>query len=176
MANQQDLLMAVTCLENAAKRHDVDEIMALFTDDAEFDLVGLTRLVGKAEIRTIFDYDAGVSGEIKLINCEAKEDTISCQMVEHNDRIAVAGLDQLLYPSCVLSFRNKLIRSWRAVPDEEGGQAFDRFWEPVRLWIAEHYPADYAQLYTHEGRFIRNRNNGERAVQLAREYRSTVVG
>lgn len=175
MSVQHDLLSLVEAFEDAANRHAIDEIMAMFSDDAELELVGLARLVGKKEIRPMFEYDAGVKGEIHLINCTASADTVSCQLVERNDRLRVAGLDKLLYPSCVLSFTNKLIRSWRAVPDPEPARAFDQFWGAVRLWIAENYPADYARIFTPEGRFIRNRDNGERAVQLAREYRSSVA-
>lgn len=175
MSVQHDLLSLVEAFEDAANRHAIDEIMAMFSDDAEFELVGLARLVGKKEIRAIFEYDAGVKGEIHLINCTARADTVTCQLVERNDRLRAAGLDKLLYPSCVLSFTNKLIRSWRAVPDPEPARAFDQFWGAVRLWIAENYPADYARIFTPEGRFIRNRDNGERAVQLAREYRSSVA-
>ena len=175
MSVQQDLLSLVEAFEDAANRHAIDEIMAMFFDDAEFELVGLARLVGKNEIRPIFEYDEGVKGEIHLINRTAGTDTVSCQLVESNDRLQAAGLDKLLYPSRVLSFANKLIRSWRAVPDPEPARAFDKFWGAVRLWIAENYSADYARIFTPEGRFIRSRDNGERAVQLAREYRSNVA-
>jgi len=173
MADEYDLLTMVETFEDAANRHAIDEIMAMFSDDAEFELVGFTRLVGKKEIRAIFEYDAGVNGEIHLINCTTKKGTISCQLIERNDRLRAAGIKKLLYPSCVFSFANNLIRLWRAVPDPEPARALDQFWVAVRLWIAEHYPADYARIFTPEGRFIRNRDNGERAVQLAREYRSS---
>jgi hypothetical protein len=172
MTVEYDLLTIVEAFEDAANRHAIDEIMSMFSDDAEFELMGLARLVGKMEIRAIFEYDAGVKGEIHFINCITKKGTVNCQLVEHNDRLRAAGLDKLLYPSCVLSFTNRLIRSWQAVLDPEPVRTFDQFWGAVRLWIAEHHPADYARIFTPEGSFIRNRDNGERAVQLAKEYRS----
>jgi len=173
MPAQHDLLSVVAAFQDAANRHAIDEVMAMFADDAAFELEGLTRLVGKKEIRSIFEYDAGVKGEIQLINCTATADTVSCQLLETNDRLRVAGLDKLLYPSCVLSFEKDLIRSWRAVPDPGPARAFDQFWSAVRLWIAEHHPTDYARMFTREGRFMRSRENGERVVHLARQYRST---
>lgn len=175
MPVQADLLSVVAALQDAANRHAIDEVMAMFADDAEFELEGLTRLVGKKEIRSIFEYDAGVNGEIRLINCTATSDAVSCQLVETNDRLRLAGLDKLLYPSCVLAFEKGLIRSWRAIPDPGPARAFDKFCGAVRLWIAEHYPIEYARMFTREGGFMRNRENGERVVQLARQYRSTVA-
>ena len=175
MSVQHDLLKLVEAFQNAANRHAIDEVMAMFADDAEFELEGLARLVGKKDIRSIFEYDEGVKGEIQLINCTTKTDTVSCQLVERNDRLRAAGLDKMLYPVCVLSFTNKLIRSWRAVPDPESARAFAQFWGAVRLWIAKNHPDDYARMFTPEGLFIRGRDNGERAVQLAREYRSSLA-
>lgn len=175
MSVEHDLLSLIRAFEDTANRHAVDEIMNMFSDDVEFELVGLARLVGKKEIRSIFEYDAGVNTELRLIKCTANGDTVNCQLVERNDRLRAAGFDKLLYPSCALSFTNKLIRSWRAVPDPEPLRAFNRFWGAVRLWIAENYPADYGRIFTPEGRFIRNRYNGERLVQLAGEYRSDVA-
>lgn len=176
MLAQHDLLNTVAGLQDAANRHAIDEVMAMFAEDAEFELAGLTRLVGKNEIRSIFEYDAGVDGNIQFINCTSSMDTVTCQLVETNDRLRLAGLDSLLYPECMLSFENGLIRLWSAVPDPESTRAIMEFWGAVGEWIKEHYPAEYTRMFTREGRFIRSRENGERAVRLGRQYRSTVSG
>lgn len=42
MPTQPDVMSVVEALQDAAKRHATDEIMAMFADDAEFELVGLT--------------------------------------------------------------------------------------------------------------------------------------
>lgn len=172
MTVQGDLVGVVKTFQDTANRHAIDEVASMFTEDAEVELKGMTRLFGKSEIRFIFEYDAGVNGNIQLINCTESADAVSCQLVETNERLRLAGLNSLLYPSCVLSFERKLIQSWRVAPDPKSIQTFDQFWGPVGLWIAKHYPSDYARMFTREGRFIRSRENGERAVQLAREYRS----
>jgi hypothetical protein len=158
MTVQTDLLTIVEALQNAANRHAIDAVMAMFADDAEFELEGLTRLVGKIEIRSIFEYDTGVNGELQFINCKATADTITCQLVETNDRLRLAGVDSLLYPLCVLSFDNGLIHSWQAVPAKGPTRAIMQFWNSVGQWIKEHYPTDYARMFTSEGRFMRGRN------------------
>jgi hypothetical protein len=175
MLVQPDLLSIVAALQDAANRHAVDEVMAMFADDAVFELTGLTRLVGKNEIRSIFEYDAGVDGNIQFVDCTSTGDTVTCRLLETNERIRLAGLDSLLYPACRLSFDNGLIRLWSAVPDPESTRAIMEFWGAVGEWIKEHYPAEYTRMFTREGRFIRSRENGERAVRLGRQYRSTVT-
>jgi len=62
MMVQSDLLGVVKAFQDAANRHAIDEVMAMLTDDAEFELKGMTRLFSKREIRSIFEYDAGVIG------------------------------------------------------------------------------------------------------------------
>jgi len=172
---QPDLLSIVAALQDAANRHTIDEVMKMFADDAEFELVGATGLVGRNKIRSIFEYDAGVDGIIEFINSTATGNTVTCQLVETNERLRLAGLDSLLYPTCELSFENGLIRSWRAAPDPEPTQVVMEFWGAVGKWIKEHHPGEYGKMFSGEGRFIRNRENGELAVQLGRQYRSTVT-
>lgn len=175
MIFQNDLLDVVKVFQDAANRHAIDEVMEMFADDAELELEGLTRLVGKKEIRSIFEYDAAVNSKIELINCAATADKVSCQLVEANDRLRLAGLGSILYPSCVLCFEERLIRSWRAVPDPDAIRAVDQFWGSVRQWINEHYPTDYARMFTCEGGFIRSGQNAQRAIMLAKQYLSAVT-
>ena len=178
MTTRNDLVGVVRDLERAANRHAVDEVLGMLADDVEFELEGLGSLVGKEEMRRVFEYDAGVHGELHLVNCTARGQVVECRLVERNDRLREAGLDEMHYPSCVFAFTTAesttaRIRSWRAVPDPDEMRSFERFWGRVRRWIAENHPADSARIFTSDGRFIRTRSNGERAVQLAREYRST---
>jgi limonene-1,2-epoxide hydrolase len=171
MSAHEDLLERVRSLEGAANRHAVEEVMEMFADDAEFELVGVARLVGKDRITGIFEYDAGVRGEIQLLDCTVSGQTVSGRLVERNDRLRLAGLEQMSYPSCVLSFSGGLIRSWRAVPDPHAMRSFGEFWGAVERWIAAHHPAEHRQLFT-DGRFVRSRGNGARIVQLGIEFRS----
>jgi hypothetical protein len=116
----------------------------------------------------IFEYDAGVDANIQFINCASRADTVTCRLVETNDRIRLAGLDSLAYPACTLTFDNGLVCAWRAAPDAEPARAIMQFWGAVGEWIKEYHPAEHARMFTREGRFIRSRENGELAVQLGR--------
>ncbi len=181
MTTRGELVSVVRGLERAANRHAIDEVMDVFTDDVEFELVGLARLVGKEDMRRVFEYDEGVNGEIHLLNLTARDDVVECLLVERNDRLRVAGVGEMRYPSCVFSFTDDgsagaKIRSWRAAPDPEAMRAFDGFWREVRRWIVDRHPTDAARMFTSDGRFVRTRSNGARSVQLAREYRSARAG
>ena len=171
---QTNFVNLVTALEDAFNRHAVDEIIAMFTDDAVLELKGLARIVGKNEIRPIFEYDIGVNGSAQFLDRMVANDTVRCQFVEANDRLRAAGLEHIVYAPCVISFRNSLISSWWAVPDQAATQKLDQFWGPVRDWIEKNHPTDYQRIYTGEGKFIRNRENGARVVELSRQYRKVL--
>jgi len=176
-----DLVRAVQRLEDAANRHAIDELVHMLDDDVELELVGLATVVGTEQMRKVFEYDAGVNGELHFTNRTARGDAVECRLVERNDRLREAGLDEMTYEPCVVTFSDvrsahPTIRSWRAVPDQEAIRTFTRFWASVRRWIADNHQTDAARLFTFDGHFIRTRANGERSVQLAREYRSTLGG
>lgn len=144
----------VQTFQEAPNRHAIDRVLTMFAEDAEFEIVGLTRLIGKQQIRTIFEYDAGVNGDLQIINRIATGDTVTCQLMERNDRLAPIGIALLLYPSCEFVVKAGDIQKFTAVPDAEGMAKSRAAWKAFLPWIAEHYPTDHALLFSPEGRFI----------------------
>ncbi len=167
--DSEALIRCVDAFQEAANRHAIDTVLAMFAEEAEFEIVGLTKLTGKPQIRAIFEYDAGVNGDLQFINRTATGDTVTCQLVERNDRLAAIGIDPLFYPSCVFVFKAGRIQRFTAIPDADGIGKSRAAWKAFLPWVAEHYPVDHAGLFTPEGRFIQNRENGERVVVLLME-------
>ena len=54
MNDSKGLLNLVGAFLEATNHHAVEKIMALFNDNAEFELVGLYRVEGKEQIRNVF--------------------------------------------------------------------------------------------------------------------------
>ncbi len=44
-------------------------------------------------------------------------------------------------------------------------------WQNFIPWITKNYPDEYSRMFTSEGRFIYNRENGRDVVPLLREWR-----
>jgi len=145
--------------------------MGMFADDAEFEIVGLYTVVGKQQIRAIFEYDAGVNTELQFINCTSEGDTVTCQLVERNDRLEAIGISKLHYTSAVLTFKEGLIQRFTATPPAESARTIGEMWQTFLPWIAKNYPADYSRMFTPAERFIYNRENGERVVTLLKKWR-----
>jgi ketosteroid isomerase-like protein len=173
MNRQRDLLRKVQTFQYAANNHEIGKILKMFADDAKFYMVGQNPLKGKEQIRRFFEYDAGVNGELEFIDCTCEGNTVSCQMLERNERLKTAGISELLYTSCLISFRKELIHKFRAIRDAETTRTLDKVWPDFRAWVAQNYQSDYSKMFTREGRFIRNRENGARSVTLLKEWRAS---
>jgi len=170
---EKDLIALVKAFQEAENRHDIEAVMGMFADDAEFEMVGQARVKGKDQIRPIFDYDVGVHTDLQFFDFKCEGNTVTCQVVERNDRMKAAGLEKLLYPSCSLVFRDQLIEKFTASPEAESIRSVAEVMQRFLPWIQKYYPEDCLKLFTPDGRFIRNRQNGERAVLLMKEWRDS---
>lgn len=47
----------------AVNRQDVDKVLTMFTEDAEFALVGISNNSAKGQMINVFEYDAGVNSK-----------------------------------------------------------------------------------------------------------------
>ena len=88
MEENINLQSLVESFKDAVNRKDVDKVLTMFTEDAEFELVGVSKYCGKEQIKNQFEYDAGVNGELKFTAFRSEENTVYCQCTERNDRLA----------------------------------------------------------------------------------------
>ncbi len=109
MSDYINLINLVESFQEVFNRHDVDDILTMFSKDAEFEIVGQSKLTGKQQIRNIFDYDVGVNTELKFINCKSEGNSVHCQILEQNDRLDAIGISELEYASCTFVFKDGLI-------------------------------------------------------------------
>lgn len=171
MSEGQNLMNLVKAFCDAANHHAVAEVIAMFSDEAEFELAGLYRIVGKKQIRTVFEYDAGVHTKLEFSGFQIEGNTVKCRLVERNDRLEAIGFSELDYPSCLLTFKEGRIQKFSAKPDEVSIKKIADAWQGFLPWLTQKYPTDRAKMFTCEGRFIYNLENGERVVPLLREWR-----
>ena len=171
MDDPKGLLNLVEGFFEAANQHAVEKIMALFNDNAEFELVGLYRVEGKEQIWNVFEYDAGVNTKLDFSCLQIDGDTVKGWMIEKNDRLEAIGFKKLDYPICTLEFRGGRIQRFLAKADESSVRKIMEALQGFLPWITQYYPTDRKKLFTTEGRFIYNRRNWERAVELLKEWK-----
>jgi len=145
--------------------------MTMFTEDAKFEIVGLSNFSGKKQVKNIFEYDVCVNTQLQFINCKSEGNIVRCQILERNNRLDAIGISELKYSSCIFVFKDRLIQSFTAEIPAESVQYNSDIWQKFLPWLSENYPDEYSKMFTSEGRFIYNRENGAGVVPLLRKWR-----
>ena len=171
MTENFDLLNLVESFQEAINQYNVDKVMTMFTEDAKFEIMGISKFSGKEQVKNIFEYDVGVNTQLQFINCKSHGNTVSGQILERNDRLEAIGIGELKYSSCTFVFRDNLIESFTAEIPDEFVQYNIEVWQKFLPWLTENYPNEHSKMFTPEGRFYYNRENGAGVVRLLREWR-----
>jgi limonene-1,2-epoxide hydrolase len=170
MGNPNNLIDLVKTFQEKVNQHDVEEIISLFTEDAEFEIVGLSKFSGKQNVKIIFEYDVAVNTNLQFINCKSEGGRVHCQILERNDRLDAVGISELKYSSCIFTFRNGLIKSFAAEIPRDFIEYNSKILKKFIPWLKENFPNEYAIMFTSEGRFIYNYKNGKDVVPLLRKW------
>jgi limonene-1,2-epoxide hydrolase len=171
MSDDNDLIDLVEAFQEALNQHDVDKVMSMFAENAEFEIVGVSKYSGKQQIRNVFEYDVGVNTELKFINCKTEGNTVRCQALERNDRLAAIGIDELKYTSSNFVFSDRRIQSFISEIPPGVVQHNREVWQKFIPWLSKNYPDEHSKMFTSEGRFIYNHANGRGVVALLKKWR-----
>jgi limonene-1,2-epoxide hydrolase len=166
-----NLIDLVKTFQEVVNQHDVEKIMTMFTEDATFEIVGLSKFAGKQQVKIIFEYDVGVNTNLQFINCKSDGNTVHCQILERNDRLDAIGIVELKYSSCIFTFKDGLIHSFAAEIPPDFVEHNRKILKKFIPWLTENHPNEYARMFSPEGRFIYNYENGRDVVPLLRKWR-----
>ena len=144
--------------------------MSMFTENATFEIVGLSKFAGKQQVKNIFEYDIGMNTNLQFINCKSEGNTVHCQILERNDKLDAIGISELKYSSCIFTFKDGLIQSVAVEIPSDSVEQNSKFLKKLIPWFTEKYPNEYARMFGPDGRFIYNRENGRDVVPLLRKW------
>ena len=175
MIGRGDILSLVQRLQAQAVQYRVNDLLDLFNDDAQFQITGHSILVGKQEIRKVFEYDAAANTELRFINLVSEPEGLTCQLLTRNDRLKAMGIDEVLYTSCVLSLKEGRIQTFVATVEGEASRRIKQRVQAFVAWLAREHPVEYSKLCTTEGDLIYSAENGRRGVPLMKEWWGSVL-
>ena len=170
MSAQDDLLSIVESYQILHNDGQVDDLMELFTDDAEFELVGQTTLKGDS-LQAIHDYDTAIDSRLAFINCDAQGNTVTCQVVEFNNWLEKAGLQPLFYTSSVFTLEDDKIARISSTMSPQSVQSIGETLQAFVPWLMANRAEVASPLFSGEGAFIYSYDNGELVLQLLSEWR-----
>ncbi len=152
--------------------HDVDKMVALYADDAVFELTGQLSLSGKSQLRKITEYDVAMNIHMTISDINSKGDTVFCHVKETNDWIKEAGIDNAHYKAMFV-YNAGLIKLIRAEATPEPQQAFEDVSSPLLKWAREN-EEDLLSEMMPEGKFVYNAENARKSLKLLRLWRESL--
>jgi hypothetical protein len=174
MNNQGDVLSLIKRLQALPDRYRVNDLLDLFNDDAQFQVMDHSTLIGKETIRQVFEYDAAANTELRFINLLPHGDGLTCQLIAQSDRLKAMGIDEVFYTSCTISLREGRIQKFVARVEEEASRRIKQRVQSFVAWLAREHPAEFSILCTPGGDLIYNAANGRECVPLIKEWWSGV--
>jgi hypothetical protein len=86
--------------------HDVDGVMALFADNARFEIPGRLVRCGKEEIRLTEEWEASVHDHWRTGDLIEADSEVTFRAFAANDWLRASGVDELPYTSVTLEVRD----------------------------------------------------------------------
>ena len=155
-------------LKNA---HDRENTLTLFADDAELDFGPMGTMQGHEAIDRIHGYDAALSTTLEFDGCGVEESDVVCAVTESNDWLRIAGIDSIAYDEVRLTVNNagKITRV-SAIPSADSIAAIGSALMAFGGWAQQHEPERFGALLDAQGNFDYNFENGQKVLQLLREW------
>jgi hypothetical protein len=174
MGNQEEVLSLMQKLQSLPDRYRVSDLLELFNDDAQYQVMDHSILTEKETIRQAFEYDAAANTELRFINLVPHRDGLTCQLIARNDRLEAMGIDEVFYTSCTISLREGRIQKFVATVEEKASRRIKQRVQTFVAWLAREHPAEFSRLCTPDGDLIYNAANGRECVPLIKEWWNTV--
>lgn len=158
--------------QHAYNSHDLGQLLPLLAEDATFELTGTFGLKGKDDIRRAAEYDFALHIHMTINRVAPKGDTVFCELIEMNDWLEAAGIEEAYY-SVKFVFRKNLITHIAGNPAPETQKAFDQVLDPLMEWASRERSEQLAEMAP-EGKFIYDARNAQRSLALLREWQEAM--
>lgn len=158
----------VARLEKAVNDGDSDAAAALFHPNAQVTIPALSGFRGTDEIRSLFEFCAGIQVNWSFEDCVVQGDSITCRVNQHDGWADGAGIAPLEYERMTLIVRDGLIMLLEGAWTESTRTALGARLETFTPWAVAHHP----ELYTPSGDFSYTRRAGEGFIRAMQEWLS----
>jgi hypothetical protein len=171
-ASEVFLVQRVKEYEQAHNNHDAERVMALFTDDVQFETAGEWIMTGKKKIRDLEEWDAALNNILSFTDLSASRDAVTCKAVERSDLLKLAGFKEVKYDSVAVEFRGDLIKKITVRTAEEDRVATSDTFHSMVDWARRERYDEIAKLVSN-GKFAYNARNARGWMVLMQEWLKT---
>jgi len=154
---------------SAMNNHDFDLLEKLISEEAIWYL-GLDTLIGQREVMGPLKFDLGAKTKVTVREIKVQEDTVECELVEHNEVLVGLGIDSLVhFPKIVFSDGKIILK--KAIRPPDSYQLFQDSLMAFLGWLRSEDSTAYGKLFNSRGKFQYSQENGELMVRLLRVWR-----
>jgi ketosteroid isomerase-like protein len=162
---KRDLVKITRDCFQVMKKHDIEKLLAFFTDDALFEMDDMT-IAGKEQLRALFEFDAVNQSQMDILDLKVEEGTVVLRTSEINESFRLLGI-QADFAKATVTFRDSLIEKVKIESPPESQELFMSKFEPFSTWVGERYPEDFNKLMA--GGY--NAENAKLLLALLKEWR-----
>ena len=163
------LVDRVQAMAQAHNRHDVDNEIRFYTDDARFEMAGRWTRQGTDQLRQMLDMDAALNSYLTYTFCEVRGNTVTCRVREENDLLSAAGIEAIYYESVAHVFDGWFIKEVKVKQTPESQRLLQETMESFSQWASEKQSQQWAALRA-QGQNI-TKDNLDIWLALLRQWR-----
>lgn len=156
----------------AHNNHDVEAVMAFYTDNIKFIEEGISERTGKDELRNKELWDSAVNASLEITQIEAANKTITGRATEFSDWYDAADISEVQYDKIIIKFEGNLISEITVVYSEETNNKIGRAFLSFLNWTSYFYPDELTKLKP-EGTFIYTPELAPLWIRLLKEWRAS---
>jgi hypothetical protein len=166
---QAVLLQRVMEYEQAHNSHDVEGVMALLTDDIQFETVGEWVMAGKRKVRDLEEWDAALNDHFAFESLKVSGATVAGTATERSDLLSLAGFEAFTYDSVTVEFRGDLINRITVRASDEDWVGTSETFHSMVDWARRERYRDIVKL-VQDGKFAYNAENAKGWLALLQEW------
>ncbi len=163
-----DLVGQVNAFMSALNRGDVEAVMAMFTDDAEYRAAHVG--VGKPQVRTVIEYLDGTGLRLIWSECAQTGQEVSCNVFGRDDAMAVNGTPGVRFKPYTFTFKDGKIQKIMGTADGPEWAANSAASKEATTWLATNRADEWKKVTDEKGGLIRNAQTAPEIIRLLREY------
>ncbi len=168
-----DHLQTVSEFQRHKNDGNVELALNMFAENPSLHFGPLGSMTGLDEIRDIHEYDLALNTQLRFEQCEAAGLEVTCRVIETNGWLKSVDIETITFDESKFTFASDgRIKSIASTLSADSGQLLGEAMVQFDAWAKINQPVEYAELFSQEGAFVYNYENGEKVLALLRQWRT----
>lgn len=160
--------------QNLENQHDVEQLLALFSKDAQLNFGPMGVITGQEQIQNIHEYDRALNTNLQMDSCRIDGKKVICQVIEHNDWLRAAGINRLIFTKAEYTISdNNQISAISVTLAPASADSLRRALGSLDTWARKNVPEMYSALFQKDGRFNYSYESGKQILSIIQQWQAS---